>query len=118
MIPRMPPKLTNRTSYISYIEVSLWNWLRELMTGLLKLDFEQNFQAFIVRNLDIPANTEVTIFNQFKTAYPGLIPSGRIVIRQKGDANIIDGTKAWTDTHLYLMNPTANDATVSILFFK
>lgn len=118
MIIRPPPKLTNRTTYIEYLEVGLWSWLKELANGLMKIDFEQNFQAFIVRNVNIPAGTEVAITNQFAKVYPGVIPSGRIIIRQQGDANIIDGTKEWTKNHLYLRNPSANDAVVSVLFFK
>jgi hypothetical protein len=118
MIIRTPPKLTNRSSYIEYLEVKLWSWLKELTTGLLKIDFEQNFQAFIVRDLVIKAGEEVAISNQFDKVYPGLIPSGRIIIRQQGDANIIDGVKPWTTTHLYLQNPSLNDATVSVFFFK
>lgn len=118
MIIRPPPKLTNRNSYIGYLEVNLWSWLKDLSTGLLKIDFEQNFQAFIVKNVRIPAGEEVSVSNQFQKSYPGIIPSGRIIIRQQGDANIIDGTQVWTKTHLYLRNPSANDATISVLFFK
>lgn len=118
MIIRPPPKLTNKTSYIKYLEVELWSWLKGLTTGLMKVDFEQNFQSFIVKNVSIPAGEEVPISNQFQKAYPGQIPSGRIIIRQKGDANIIDGDSEWTDTQLYLKNPSANDAVVTVLFFK
>jgi len=115
---KTPPKLTNRSTYIKYLEVDLWSWLRELSTGLLKIDFQDNFQAFIVENVSIKAGQEVPISNQFQTSYPGVIPSGRIITRQKGDANIIDGDSAWTATQLYLKNPSANDATISVLFFK
>lgn len=118
MIIRPPPKLTNRQSYLQYLEVNLWSWLKELTGGLLKIDFEQNFQAFIVKNINIPAGQEVAVSNQFQNVYPGTIPSGRIIIRQQGDANIIDGSKEWTATQLYLQNPSANDAVVSVLFFK
>lgn len=118
MIIRPPPKLTNRDSTIKYLEIDLWSWLKELSNGLLKISFKENFQSFIVDNLSIPAGQEVAISNQFRTAYPGTIPSGRIIVRQQGDANIIDGTKVWTETQLYLRNPSANDAVISVLFFK
>lgn len=117
MIIRPPPKLTSRDSSIKYLEVDLWSWLKELSVGLLKIDFKQNFQSFIVENVTIPANTEIAISNQFKFSYPGNIPSGRIITRQTGDANIIDGDTKWTDSTLYLKNPSANDATISVLFF-
>lgn len=118
MIIRPPPKLTNRSVMIKYLEVDLWSWLKDLSNGLLKIDFQQNFQAFIVENIKIPAGEEVSIANQFRTAYPGQIPSGRIIIRQQGDANIIDGQKEWTANQVFLRNPSANDAVVSVLFFK
>lgn len=118
MIIRPPPKLTNRDSTTKYLEVDLWSWLKELSLGLLKIDFQQNFQAFIVKNVSIPAGQEVAISNGFRTAYPGTIPSGRIIVRQQGDANIIDGNQEWTANQVYLRNPSANDAVVSVLFFK
>jgi hypothetical protein len=118
MIIRPPPKLTNRDSTIKYLEVDLWSWLKELSNGLLKIDFLQNFQAFIVKNVTILAGQEISIPNQFRSSAPGVIPSGRIIIRQQGDANIIDGTTEWTSNHVYLRNPSANDAVVSVLFFK
>jgi hypothetical protein len=118
MIIRPPPKLTNRDSSVKYLEVDLWSWLKDLSLGLLKINFQENFQAFIVQNVSIPAGVEVSIPNQFRTAYPGVIPSGRIITRQQGDANIIDGTKAWNENQVYLRNPSANDAVVSVLFFK
>lgn len=118
MIIRTPPKLTNRNSVVKYVEIDLWSWLKELSIGLLKIDFKQNFQSFTVQSLSIPAGVEVSIPNQFRTSYPGTIPSGRIITRQQGDANIIDGTTSWSKTHVYLRNPSSNDAVVSVLFFK
>ena len=118
MIIRTPPKLTSRDAVVKYVEVDLWSWLKELSTGLLKINFKENFQAFTVENIRIPAGIEVSIPNQFRTAYPGTIPSGRIIIRQQGDANIIDGTTEWNANHVYLRNPSANDAVISVLFFK
>ena len=118
MIIRPPPKLTNRSSVVKYIEIDLWSWLKELSVGIIKFDFRQNFQSFIVENISIPAGVEIAISNQFRTSYPGTIPSGRIIIRQQGDANVIDGTNSWSDTFVYLLNPSANDTVVSVLFFK
>ncbi len=118
MIIRPPPKLTNRSSVVKYVEIDLWSWLKELTTGILKIDFIQNFQSFTITGLSIPAGTEVAISNQFRTAYPGTIPSGRIITRQQGDANIIDGPTVWTDSLVYLFNPSANDAVISVIFFK
>lgn len=118
MIIRTPPKITNRNSMIKYIEVDLWSWLKDLATGILKITFQQNFQCFTVSGLSIPAGTEVAITNQFKTSYPGVIPTDRIITRQQGDANIIDGDTVWSDSLVYLKNPSVNDAVISVIFFK
>ena len=117
MIIKTPPKITNRYSVLKYVDIDLWSWLKDLSTGLLKINFKDNFQSFTVTNLKIPAGMEVSIANGFRTAYPGRIPSGRIITRQQGNANIIDGTSMWTDRHVYLMNPSGNDAVISVVFF-
>jgi hypothetical protein len=117
MIIRPPPKLTSRAGVIKFIEIDLWSWLKELSIGFLKLNFQDNFQAFFVINLQIPAGTEVAIPNQLRSAYPGIIPTGRIITRQQGDANIIDGLTEWTANSLYLRNPSGNDAVITVLFF-
>ncbi len=118
MIPRSPPKLTNRNSYISYLEISLWSWLKEVLTSLLTINFRENFQSFTVEDLTITAGTEMSIPNEFRNVYPGIIPSSRIIVRQQGDANIIDGPTTWTAKHVYLLNPSANDAKITVIFFK
>lgn len=118
MIIRTPPKLTNRSSTIKYLEVDLWSWLKDLSTGLLKIQFNQNFQSFLVEGLLIPAGEEVAINNQFGKSYPGIIPSGRIITRQIGNANIIDGPTSWNKDLVYLQNPSGEPATISVLFFK
>ncbi len=118
MIIKTPPKLTNRSSLIKYIEIDLWSWLRDLCNGTLRFDFKQNFQSFTVENLLIPAGIEVSIPNGFKRVYQNVIPSSRIIVRQQGDANIIDGQTQWSENHVYLLNPSANDATITVIFFK
>lgn len=118
MIIRNPPKITNQRSILKYIEVDLWNWLKELTTNLFNIDFKQNFMSFTVQDLEIPANTEVSINNQFKNVYPGLIPSARIITRQQGNATIIDGDTVWNENHVFLKNPSANDAVITVIFFR
>lgn len=118
MIIRTPPKITNRNSLVKYVEIDLWSWLKELSIGILKMDFSQNFQSFRVNGLAIPAGEEVAIPNQFRTAYPGIIPSSRIIVRQNGDANVIDGDTVWTENQVFLKNPSANDVIISVIFFK
>lgn len=117
MLVRPPPRLTNRALTEKYIEVDLWTWLKELSVAFLKINFRDNFQAFIVENVAIPAGQEVGIPNGLKNRYPGVIPSGRIITKQQGDANIIDGLTPWNQDLVFLRNPSRNDATVNVLFF-
>lgn len=117
MLLKPPPRLTNRQSYVKYLEIDLWSWLREMTTAITKINFNENFQSFIVTDVSIKAGTEVAIPNQFKNRYPGVVPTGRIITRQKGDANIIDGNTEWNSNTVYLRNPSSNDAVVSVLFF-
>ena len=114
-IIRQPPRLVNRKLVEKYLEVDLWTWMREVCSALSRLNFTENFQAFLVKNLSIPAGAEVSIPNQLPI---GQIPTGRLITRQSGDANIIDGDSPWTQNFLYLKNPSMNDAVVSVLFFQ
>lgn len=118
MLLKSPPKLSSKAGMATYLEKNLWSWMRELSSLITKINFEENFQSFIIRDVSIAAGEEVSISNQFKNRYPGLVPSGRIIIRQTGDANIIDGDQGWSVDALYLKNPSENNAVVSILFFR
>jgi len=120
MIIRTPPKLTNRSSLIKYVEIDLWSWLKELSIGILKINFKENFQSFTVQNLTIPPNSEVSIPNGFNNVYPGTIPSGRIITRQRQSSlAVLDGDTSWSDTHVYLKNADlVNPVTISVLFFR
>lgn len=117
MIIKPPPKITNRNSVLKYVDIDLWSWLKDLSTGLLKITFKENFQSFTITDLSIPAGMEISIPNGFRTAYPGKIPTGRIITRQQGNANIIDGPTMWTDRQVFLFNPSGNDAVISAIFF-
>lgn len=114
MILRIPPRLTNRALIEKYLEVDLWTWLRDITTLTNRISFVDNFQAFLVKNVSIPNGQQVGIPNQFDN---GQIPTGRIITRQTGNAVIVDGATPWSADVLYLANPSANDAVVSVLFF-
>lgn len=117
MIVRQPPKLTNRDSLIQYVTIQLWSWLKQLSNNLLKISFQDNFQSFTVRDLELKAGIEVAIPNQFAKEYQGVIPSERIITRQIGNSYIVDGTTKWNEGHVYLISPLA-DATITVTFFK
>lgn len=115
MIVRPPPRLINRKLLQKYLEVDVWTWMREVTSAFVRINFLENFQSFLVSNLPIAAGTEVSIKNLLPL---GQIPTGRIITRQTGDANIIDGDTPWTARFLSLKNPSANDAVISVLFFQ
>jgi len=118
MLVRPPPRLTNKNALNKYIESDLWTWLKEVATSFLRINFQDNFQAFIVSDISIPAGNEVAISNEFRNRYPGSIPIGRIIIRQTGDATIVDGDSPWTSDLVFLKNPSQNNVVVSVLFFN
>jgi len=118
MLLRIPPRLTNKSLFIKYLESDLWSWMRELSTAFIKLNFQDNFQSFIAKDVFILANTEISIQNQLKNRYPGLIPEGRIIVRQSGSAIVVDGDSPWTVDQCFLKNSSNVDTKVSVLFFK
>lgn len=119
MIIRNPPKITFHKSILKYIEVDLWNWLKDISVGLLKINFQENFQSFTVEDITIPAGQEIAITNAFRNAYPGVIPRYRIIVRQQGNAIITDGPTVWTADQVFLQNVSGVDATsVTVIFFK
>ena len=118
MLLKNPPRMTDKTMLVKYIEVDLWTWLKEVTTAFLKMNFQDNFQSFIAKDVFIPANTEVSVQNQFKNRYKGLIPEGRIIVRQSGKAIVVDGETPWTSDQCFLQNASNIDTKVSVLFFK
>ena len=112
-----PARLTNNQGMLKYLQVDLWSFLRDVYNSFYSLTLTGNLKTFLVENVVIPHGEEVAIGNQFSSRYPGVIPTGYIIVRQQGDANIIDGNTAWNVTNVYLRNPSSNDAKVNVLFF-
>lgn len=89
------------------------NLIKELSTGLRRLDFTNNFQTFTVTET-ISANTEVKIRNQLSS-----IPVDMLITKQTGNALVTAGDTAWTEDYIYIKNhDSTNSATVRIIFFK
>ena len=87
--------------------------LKELGTGLSRLDLVENFDSFEVE-ATIAANTEAAIRNE--ATY---IPSRMLIVKQTGNALVTAGDAAWTTNYLYIKNhDSTNSATVKIVFFK
>lgn len=126
MLFRNPPKVGSRISLIKYLETDLWSWMKELSAGLVKLSFADNFESFRVDDLLIPNGTEVAIPNQFRLKANNIIPSSRIIVRQKptgaignvGNGFVTDGVTPWNATNVFLYNHGPEDTLVSVIFLK
>jgi hypothetical protein len=100
---------------ITYLTTDLARTLRDLSSGLQKLSFADNFEAFQV-TVTIPPSVEQPIRNQFRG---GNIPVSRLVLRaDTGGRDIVDGTTAWNENFVYLKNIGATTGTVTVVFFK
>jgi hypothetical protein len=105
---------TTLDTVTAYLDREMTATLRELRTGLYRLTFQDNFESFQV-SLTIAASSEVIIKNELK----GIIPSGYIVLRCNEFGRYVhDGGSKWTTDYLYLTNPQATEATLTVRFFK
>lgn len=118
MIFKIPPKLGGPFNIKKYLIADLWGFLKEVVSGLNKLTFAENFESFTVSGLFIKAGTEVSIPNGLQRTFGGGVPSGYIVVRSSGGNSIIDGDTAWSASNVYLKNIGSNDATITVIFFR
>ena len=96
-----------------YLGVDLVFTLRELFTGLSRLNFNNNFQSFETE-VTVPAGSELAIRNEL-----GEVPSGKIILRDGGSNQVVDGDTAWDDNFVYLKNlDGSNDVTVKVVFLR
>ena len=87
--------------------------LKELGTGLNRLDLVENFRSFETE-VTIAANTEEKIRNQLT-----FIPNRVIIVKQTGNALVTAGPTAWDSNFVYMKNHDgSNSATVKLLFLK
>ena len=111
MIINNPPRLPSQQGIGKYVQSDLFGWLRNLISGINgRLSFDDNFQSFLAKDIDIAAAATAAIPNQLRT-----IPNERIIVRQVGDGVITDGV--WDADTLRLVNNGAGTVTVSVRFF-
>ena len=110
MIFRNAPKLTGGSDLKRYLQSDVFNWMRQLVFGLLNLDLTENFQAFRVDDIVFAPNATVGIPNQLST-----VPSSRLIVRQTGNGLLTDGT--WNLQFLQMVNNSANVVTASFIFY-
>lgn len=113
MLKELGARLPSVEAVWEYLKVDHTRNLKELVTGLRSLDFQNNFESFEWTG-DIPAGVELSIENKLR----GVIPSKRIIVRSN-IAEISDGATAWTTNHVTLKNSHATDtATLTVVFLK
>jgi hypothetical protein len=100
----------------SYLVNEMNRNLRDIVSVIRNLDFEDNFQSFTFTGT-ILANSELAIRNSFRG---GIIPTKRIIVR--GDTYslyVVDGVTAWNQSFVSLRNTHASqNATVTVIFLK
>lgn len=111
MITKNPPKLASSSNIAGYLQNELWSWMKDISSGLVRLNFSDNFQSMRINNLTIPAGDTARITNSLP-----FIPSARIIVRQTGNGLVTDGD--WDIQILRLINNGAVPVTISVIFFK
>ena len=96
-----------------YLAVDLLFSLRELFTGLSRLKFEENFDAFKTTVTVPSGGADFAIRNELSEA-----PTGKIILRDGGASTVVDGDTTWTSDYVYLKNTGGSDVTVTVVFFK
>lgn len=96
----------------SYLMTGLSSTMKDLLSGLSKLRFRDNFQGFEA-TVDIAASSELGIPNP-----RNYVPSQRVILRQSGGGAIIDGDSLWTTDSVYLKNTGGSEATVTVYFMR
>jgi hypothetical protein len=103
---------TEATDIKDYLKNQLAASIKDMVWGLTKLSFLDNFESFQVE-VEIPRYSEVTIRNKIQQ-----IPSGYLILRQSGNGVIIDGDTPWTNQLVYLKNTAGLDASVKVIFLR
>lgn len=111
MIVQNPPKLPSSKGIDKYVQVDLYTWLRSGVSALNgNLDFDNNFNSFLVKDLEIAAGATAQIDNLLR-----IVPTERYIVRQTGNGVITDGS--WDERTLRLVNNGAVTVTISVRFF-
>lgn len=111
MIVKNPPKISSPSNIYQFLMSEMFTWMKDICTGLIRLDFLENFQSYRVTGLLIAAGDTVNITNPLP-----FIPRTRLIVKQTGNGLVTDGE--WTIQVLKLINNGADPVTVSVIFFR
>ena len=112
MIIKQPPRLGSFSGTAQYVQSPLFSFLKSLASCLNgNLSFSDNFNSFVIRDVEIAAGGTANIDNQLQ-----IIPNERYIVRQTGNGVITDGD--WTLETLELVNQGAEDVVIDVRFFN
>lgn len=95
-----------------YLKSVLSGSLEDLINGLSKLTFRDNFIQTQV-DVSLEASEEKAIAH-----YLGVVPAGRLIFRNSG-ALLLDATTSPDDKFWYFVNTSGSDAaTATVIFFR
>lgn len=90
----------------------------ELIMGLKRLDFINNFESFEV-TVTVPDQTQTPGDYKIRNELDPAIPTRMIITKQTGNALITAGTAEWTQDYVYIRNhSTTIDGVITVVFFK
>ena len=111
MIVKNPPRLPSVSGIAKYVQSDLFNWMLDVKAGINgKLNFNENFNSFLVENVTIQAGATAEIPNGLS-----VVPNERYIVRQTGNGVITDGT--WDINTIRLFNNGTESVTISVRFF-
>lgn len=92
-----------------YLAVGLQRTLDDITTALGRLTFADNFKAFTASAVIPASTTDFPIRHDLKA-----VPVGRVIIRSNSSA-VVDGAKSWDENYIYMSNPSALPAVVTLV---
>ena len=100
------------SNIVKFLTGELHTCLKDLFSGLERLSFEDNFQSFEA-SVKLQSGEEGRVNNPLPVA-----PSKMIVTRLKGNGVVGEGTGAWNNSQVTVLNHGPSTVTATILFLR
>lgn len=99
-------------SILNYLGIDLAYNFKDLVTGLRRLSFSNNFETYIITVTVPSGGSDLPIRHPLNKT-----PQGMLVIKNNGNYQVVDGTTAWTTNFVFLRNLGSSNATITVCFF-